>query len=314
MKCGIKLTVDYAFKRTFGTEENRNVLKHLLNSILARSLTSPIAEITVLNPFSGKVSADDKLSIFDIKARDEIGREFIVEVQLYDHENLRERLVYYWAKEYSGQLQEGDNYDVLKPVFVICIAETTLFRETTKAHSRFQLIDTSQNLTLTSHLEVHVIELQKFSRDLEELEDDEERWLYFLRNAEDYDSESLPQPLAIVPEIIQATGTLTMVAHSPAEREIYEAKLKAQRDERSRIATAINRGLAEGRTEGRLVQARAMLLRLGQRFIGPLTPQEQARVEAINEVELLEEYALRVPSSESWNQLLGDVSASASNN
>lgn len=180
MKCGIKLTVDYAFKVTFGTIENLPVLMHLLNSILAKALRSPIVKITLLNPFSRRDQATQKLTIFDIKAVDETGREFIIEVQLYGHENFAERLVHYWAKEYAAQLSEGDHYRQLKPVFVVCITDANLFSDATQAHCRFQLVDVVQEIVLTEQLEVHVIQLPKFDRKLDELETDEDRWLYFI--------------------------------------------------------------------------------------------------------------------------------------
>jgi hypothetical protein len=66
--------VDYAFKRVFGMERNRDILIHLLNAILARALGRPIVSIEILNPFSSKDALDDKLSILDIKARDQSGR------------------------------------------------------------------------------------------------------------------------------------------------------------------------------------------------------------------------------------------------
>ncbi len=78
-----------------------------------------------------------------------------------------------------------------------------------------------------------------------------------------------------------------MVAHTPTEREIYEANLKALRDERSRLKTAINQGRTEGRIEGREDECRSMLLQLGQLLMGPLTPQQRQRVDAIADYETL---------------------------
>ena len=62
MPLGIRPTNDYAFKRTFGTPENRVALISLLNAIL--DLSSPIVEVTLANPFNLQDFKDDKLSIF----------------------------------------------------------------------------------------------------------------------------------------------------------------------------------------------------------------------------------------------------------
>jgi len=42
-----------------------------------------------------------------------------------------------------------------------------------------------------------------------------------------------------------------MIAQSPRERELYEARLKFERDQTWRIKVAKDEGLAEGREQGR---------------------------------------------------------------
>ncbi len=117
-----------------------------------------------------------------------------------------------------------------------------------------------------------------------------------------------------------------MVAHTPTEREIYEANLKALRDERSRLKTAINQGRTEGRIEGRIegrlegllegqiAESRTTLLQLGQLLMGPATPQERQRVESIADHETLQRCVMRLHPSRSWNEILNDVSATAADN
>ncbi len=48
MPIGIKPTVDFAFKKIFGSPENVQSLMGLLNAIL--DLPQPIAHVTILNP------------------------------------------------------------------------------------------------------------------------------------------------------------------------------------------------------------------------------------------------------------------------
>ena len=42
-----------------------------------------------------------------------------------------------------------------------------------------------------------------------------------------------------------------MISHTPQERELYEARLKLERDEAARLLGAREEGLAEGRAKGR---------------------------------------------------------------
>jgi flagellar biosynthesis/type III secretory pathway protein FliH len=74
-------------------------------------------------------------------------------------------------------------------------------------------------------------------------------WLYFLRSAEGLDPEALPGPLD-TPEIRQAVEALTMLTRVDIQKEIYEGRIRARRDERMRWIDALAEGRAEGRAEG----------------------------------------------------------------
>jgi PD-(D/E)XK nuclease family transposase len=50
MPLGIRPTIDFPFKKTFGAEENKIALISLLKAIL--DLASPIVDVTLLNPFN----------------------------------------------------------------------------------------------------------------------------------------------------------------------------------------------------------------------------------------------------------------------
>jgi hypothetical protein len=82
MILGIDPKVDYAFKHLFGRETTRPILIDLLDSVLDPAAGHEIREIEVLNPFNPKEALDDKLSILDIKARDQAGRQFNIEMQM----------------------------------------------------------------------------------------------------------------------------------------------------------------------------------------------------------------------------------------
>jgi hypothetical protein len=55
--------------------EQQGIFRHPLNAVVHGSLSWPIRDVQILNPFSHKDAVDDRLSILDIKARDEAGRE-----------------------------------------------------------------------------------------------------------------------------------------------------------------------------------------------------------------------------------------------
>ena len=96
MPLGIKPTVDFAFKKIFGSPENIAVLIGLLNAIL--KLPRPIVDVEILNPFSYQEFADDKQIVLDIRARDSAGRWLNIEMQVTVFAGLLKGLVY-WTPE-----------------------------------------------------------------------------------------------------------------------------------------------------------------------------------------------------------------------
>src|SRR5688572_28827123 len=117
MILGIDPKVDYAFKRLFGMERNRDLLMDLINAVMGLPPGEQVSEVEILNPFNPQETASDKLSIVDIKARDQQGRHFMVEMQMIALANLRQRLLYYWARIYQQQLGGGEDYDLLRPTY-----------------------------------------------------------------------------------------------------------------------------------------------------------------------------------------------------
>jgi predicted transposase/invertase (TIGR01784 family) len=68
---GVDPKVDYAFKRLFGRPENGDLLLDLVNAILRPPPGRRVAALDILNPFNDKEALDDKLSILDLRARDQ---------------------------------------------------------------------------------------------------------------------------------------------------------------------------------------------------------------------------------------------------
>ena len=94
MKHQIDPKIDCVFKALLGAEDNRNLLVHFLNAILSIDLLTPIATVDILNPYNDKEFLEDKLSIVDVKARDNDGNLYQIEIQLVNFTDLPERILY----------------------------------------------------------------------------------------------------------------------------------------------------------------------------------------------------------------------------
>jgi predicted transposase YdaD len=64
--------------------------------------------------------------------------------------------------------------------------------------------------------------------------------------------------------------------------------------------------LAEGRVEGRIEEARDVLLRLGRKRFGPSDDRVQATIQGISSRERLEELSERLLDVTTWQELLAD--------
>ncbi len=250
MPLGIRPTVDFAFKKTFGDPNNRLTLISLLNAIL--QLPSAIVDVTIENPFNYQDFLDDKLSILDVKAKDASGSIFNIEMQLTVTAGLVKRVVFYGCELYAGQLSKGDDYHRLQPVYSICILDDLVWETGAAGHHRFRLVDTQNNRVLENTLEIHVLELPRYN--LKEIDlstaTEVERWLFWFRHAHEYDAATLRR---LFPEeaFQQAISIIETIALKSEDKQMYDTREKAARDHQWLINGARNEGLEEGMEKGR---------------------------------------------------------------
>ena len=131
----IRATSDIFFKFLFGKEENKDLLLSFINAVHADSGFALIKTVEIKNPFNIKNFSIDKESIVDVKATDENGRIYDVEVQTSGNDIFKNRTLYYWAKLYSSQLKESNLFSKLKPTICINVLDFDLFKEYDYPHS-----------------------------------------------------------------------------------------------------------------------------------------------------------------------------------
>ena len=133
-------TVDMAFVAVFQEPEP---LRSLLNAVLEFPEGHKIVAVELLNPYNLKEATDDKLSILDIKARDQSKQYFNIEMQMVPFHGYKQRSLYYWAKLYQQQLKKGGKYSKLRPTISINFLNHILFPEEPRFHTRYQLLETT---------------------------------------------------------------------------------------------------------------------------------------------------------------------------
>ena len=251
----MQLTVDYAFKRVFGKNGNESILKDLLESILNIEIKS----ITIQNPEIPKNMKDGKIGILDVRAElngDEITE---VEMQVQDQHNIDKRSPTYLTKIYSDQLKEGEQYIEVKKVVVINILNFDYYKrnsyhsvarmmfEESKENEKVDLGYIVEDKYATKDLEMHFIELPKFRKKDPDMSNKLEQWLCLICNEED----KIKMAESKNEEIEKAKKELEKLAMNPEDRELYELRLKAIRDEMNIRYSGYIDGMAEGEAKGR---------------------------------------------------------------
>lgn len=240
--------VDFAFKKLFGTEENKDILISFINAVVSKD--DQVADVVLLNPYNNKEHRSDKLSILDIKATDEHGRQYNIEMQLTDQVHYNQRALYYWSKLYTSQLQEGDAFSDLKKTISINILNFNYFDAEPSYHNVFKILHAESHKSYFEDLELHFIELNKFDDNLANIKTTLDRWANFLKKASSYDKETFPPELKSEPAIVKAFLSLSTLSFNKEEREIYEARLKWLRDEDAALQKAHETGQIEGIQQG----------------------------------------------------------------
>ena len=251
--------MDFVFKNIFGSEKNSKILISFLNATLKPK--DLITSVEIKNTDLNKGYIEDKFSRLDVKATTSNEEIINIEIQLKNEYNMIKRGLYYWSKLYSEQLNEGEDYSILKRTICINILNFK-YLKTRKFHSAYRLKEIYSNEELTDVAEIHFIEIPKLKRfeSTEEIVDLLEGWVEFLRDPE---SEVIRKLEMSNKEIREAKDELYRLSRNSKERELSYLREKSLRDEISALANAKEKGLKEGLKqglfEGKLESARSFL-------------------------------------------------------
>ncbi|WP_232724683.1 Rpn family recombination-promoting nuclease/putative transposase, partial [Leptospira noguchii] len=242
-------TNDLMFKILFVKEPD--LLISILNSVLFPDGEHTIRNIKILNPELVGSSPNDKRSYLDIRAQDEDGKIFHVEIQVAHQSSFVKRSLYYLSGLIRDQLNRGSMYSDLKPVYQINIVDFDLI-PSENFHSKFKFREESNpDIILTDDVEIHFLELSKFvKRDVRELRNNLEIWLYVLKHTSELEEEEMRILVDKTPDLSKAFTILEQYSNDPQKRNELEAKLKSDRDYAYDLAARFEAGELQGIQKG----------------------------------------------------------------
>jgi predicted transposase/invertase (TIGR01784 family) len=241
---------DVAFKKIFGTEKNKDILIHFLNDILTFKGEYPIREVTFLKTIQDPEIAAKKTSIVDVLCKDEKGSSYIVEMQVAKVKGFEKRAQYYASKAYSSQANVGDEYQNLKEIIFLAIADYTMFPNKKSYKSEHVILDKKSYEHDLKDFSFTFIELPKFTKSAHELGNIQEKWCYFFKHAEETSREDLKKVIGNDEVIERAYSELDRFSWNEEELLTYEQSEKYRKDYISSLAQKFDEGEAKGRAEG----------------------------------------------------------------
>ena len=232
---------DLLFKMLF--VKHVGLLKKLVAALLEIG-HAEIGQFAVLNPEMPPESVGSKFSRFDIRMTAN-GKAVILEIQVLDEGNFRERAVFYAAKEIARSLKAGDNYAALPQVVSVNIVGFRMFG-CPEYSSEFRLLETGRREELTDKIRISFYELDKLP-DEPDKGSAKELWLKLFQAKTKSDLKKIRE--TGVPEMSEAIAAYESVTLSPEFREIALMREKAMRDEANALSVAAKRGKIEGKIE-----------------------------------------------------------------
>jgi predicted transposase/invertase (TIGR01784 family) len=179
----LDVRTDYAFKKVFGSENSKDILISFLNALIYFDSERKIKDLTIVDPYNIPMLKGMKDSFVDVKAILDDNSKVIIEMQILNHKGFEKRVLYNAAKNYSVQLDKSEAYHLLNPVIALSILDFEMFEKSDEVISNFKLIEKTQLIDYSDDIELVFVELPKFNKTLEELQDIKEQWIYFLKNA-----------------------------------------------------------------------------------------------------------------------------------
>lgn len=232
---------DIAFRKIFGNENKKIILISFLNAVMKLKEKEAIDDVEILNPYQLPIIRNLKASIIDVKARDKKGKTYIIEMQVAEPDGLDKRLLYYASKEYAQQIESGEFYTKLNPVIFIGIFDFK-FTKSRKYLVHHAVCDVEDGERIIKDMDFYFIELPKFTKQLEELTEITDKWIFFIKEAEN---------LTVIPENVDDEG-LKEAYHDAnkhswrkEELEAYDYAAMREQDERGKVTLAEKRGRLE---------------------------------------------------------------------
>ncbi|QEC80439.1 Rpn family recombination-promoting nuclease/putative transposase [Mucilaginibacter ginsenosidivorax] len=242
--------VDFAFKKIFGSEPNKDLLTAFLNEVF-RGRKHIVDLVYNKNEHPGDLK-DEGAAIFDLLCTGADGEQFLIEVQRGRQGYFKERALFYTSRLISNQAPKGRRsdwaYNLTEVYLVALLEDFTLEIDTELGYLHdICLCNRETGKIFYDKLGYTYIELSRFVKTETQLETDLDKWLYVLKNMSQMDK----IPVYLRKPIFEKLFNIAEYTNlSKEEKTMYDSSLKYKWDNKNVLDYALNEGREAGRQEG----------------------------------------------------------------
>lgn len=238
---------DLTFKRVFG--EHPDLVKSFLNALLPLEPEENITDIEYLPSEMVPENPLRKNSIVDVRCKDNKGRYFIVEMQMIWSPEFKQRVLFNASKAYVRQMDSGEKYDLLQPVYSLNLVNDIFEPELEEYYHYYRLVHMQHSERVINGLQLVFVELPKFTPHTYSEKKMQILWLRYLTEIDEKTRE-VPEELLENPEIKKAVTVLEESAFTPEQLLGYEKFWDIISVEKTLVSSAERKGKEEGKKEG----------------------------------------------------------------
>jgi len=246
---------DLTFKLIF---EHEDLLISLLNALLPLDEGKQIEHLEYLPAELVPENPGKKDSVVDVRCRETGGREFIVEMQLNWNNEFRQRVILNSAKAVVKQLESGEKYKLIQPVYSLNLINDTGFESAPdEFYHDYAIVDVAHTDRIIEGLRFVFIELPKFKPTTIAQKKMAVLWLRFLTEINAKTDEA-PAELLENPDTAKALKILERSAYTEGQLIAYDRFWDAVHRERVFYNDGFKKGEIKGRDERTLEIARTL--------------------------------------------------------
>ncbi|KLI17801.1 ATPase [Brachyspira hyodysenteriae] len=262
---------DYFVRYLLGSIGNEDILENIVNCVLIDSGFEEVHNLEIINPHNLPENINLKESVLDVKAITKDNKKIIIEVQLSGNIDFVKRIFYYISKNIVSELNENESYDIISQVISINFVNFNMdFNDEGKAHRCFKLIDTENHNVSLDMMQMHIIEIPRFIKILNNSNIDDIKknkilsWIEFFTVKDLYKvKDKLKEVNYIMPKVIDKYERFIS---SEEEMEVYNARdaflygqtLMLKREREEGIKEGIKEGIEQGKKEQQISIAKKL--------------------------------------------------------